>query len=471
MQFDRIEFLAFFAIFLFLYHALGVRFRLQNILILIGSAFFYGWWNWRFLGLIFLSAAIDYVAGIYLERPVSQSKRKLALTAALVGNILILGYFKYYNFFLTSLVDSFHLFGKELGWSTMKIILPMGISFHTFQSMAYSISVYSNRIRAEKNPITYFAFVTFFPQLVAGPIERAEKFLPQFNRVRQVSEADVREGLWMMAWGFFLKIVIANRVVPLVGLGFRADQQYGWMTVLGVLAFTLQIYCDFNGYSLIARGSAKLLGFDLMWNFNLPYFSKTVQEFWRRWHISLSEWFRDFLYIPLVSRAHARKWNMVLAGPLAVILVMSTSGLWHGASWHFVLFGAWHGLAVAIYRLYRRHWNPFFILPSIVSYFLTMVVVCIGWFFFRVDGFDMGYAMVKSMKNWQWFPQFNQASLGLGLLAALIFPVELWQFKCNNLLAPARLGRFSFSLLVAFLIGCSYFLFANESPKFIYFEF
>ncbi len=314
--------------------------RVQNGLLLLVSYFFYGWWDWRFVGLIILSSLIDYVVGLSLDATDDPRRRRFILAASLVANLGILGFFKYYNFFVGSAVQALTALGVAAHASTLRVILPVGLSFYTFQSLTYTVGVYRRELSSQRDPIAFFAYVAFFPQLVAGPIERAAHLLPQFLRPRHLTPEEFASGLRQITWGLFCKLVVADNCAVVVNSIFdSAAARPGSVALLGALFFAFQIYGDFSGYSHIALGSARLLGFELMQNFATPYFSQSIPEFWRRWHISLSTWFRDFVFIPL-GGSRVSKWRYARN----IILTFTISGLWHGANWTFVVWGFLNGL-------------------------------------------------------------------------------------------------------------------------------
>ena len=464
MQFDSVDFLVFFAVVLVVYHGMYRWRRVQNGLILVASYVFYGWWDWRFLGLIVVSSAVDYTVGRYLGRTEGARARRIALAASVVVNLGILATFKYFDFFAESLVVLFDAIGWRADLPTLHLILPVGISFYTFQSMAYAIDVYRKKVAPERDPITFFAFVAFFPQLVAGPIERAGHMLPQYNAPRRLDRRMVREAVWLLAWGYFLKEGVADSLAPFVDLGFRDDQTSGWWVVIATVAFGLQIYADFNAYSLIARGTARLLGFELMWNFNLPYFATSIRDFWHRWHVSLSTWLRDYLYIPLGgSRRGAGRTYFNL------MLTMGLGGLWHGAAWHFVFWGLLHGGALAVARAYQG--AAFRPLPAWCGWLMTMAVVFAGWFLFRVQSWDMMVAMLAALDDFTWTGHHLAAVRGIALLALPLVLVEVWQHRASDRLVALGLGRWTFALLAAALLAAVFAMFGRFDYAFIYFQF
>lgn len=369
MNFASATFISFFLIFLLLHTLLRKRLAGRNLLVLVASYFFYGWWDWRFLGLLVFSTAVDYVAALRIQKARTLAVRRGWLGLSIASNLGLLGFFKYAGFFADSLAAC-------MGWPpdcfTLNVILPVGISFYTFQTLGYTLDVYSCRVRAEQNPIVFAAYVAFFPQLVAGPIERAERLLPQFLVLRAINRDDICEGLWLLLRGYFKKVVIADQLAPVVDLAYGTSSGPLGLA-LGAFAFGLQIYGDFSGYSDIARGLARWLGFDLMVNFRQPYFATSLKEFWSRWHISLSTWLRDYLYIPLGGNRSGRARTIV-----NLLLTMTLGGLWHGAAWTFVVWGFWHGLALVVERFLgpRR-------MPTPLAWLATQGVVAAGWMLFR----------------------------------------------------------------------------------------
>ena len=348
MVFNSFEFLVFLPIVFLFYWVLFRSRGWQNFLIVVASYIFYGWWDWRFLSLIAFTSLCSFCSGLLLER--CEGKRHLQRVVS-VGNIVlnltILGVFKYYNFFVENLDVLFNALGWHLDWVTMNVILPVGISFYTFQALSYSIDVYQKKLPATHDIIEFFAYISFFPQLVAGPIERATNLLPQFQHSRRFDSAKAIDGLRQMLWGLTKKIVVADNCAVLVNANWQNYNELNGISLfaLGVL-FTFQIYCDFSGYSDIAIGTAKLFGFKLMRNFNYPYFSRSIPEFWRRWHISLTTWFRDYVYFPL-GGSRCEKWKIIRN----VYIVWGISGLWHGANWTFISWGLFHATFLAIYNL------------------------------------------------------------------------------------------------------------------------
>ncbi len=405
MLFNSIDFAIFIPIVFFLYWFVTQRnLKAQNFLIVIASYLFYGWWDWRFLFLIVFSTLVDFSIGNLLRDEERIARRKLYLWISICINLGFLGFFKYYNFFLDSFVDSFSFFGAKIGAERLNIILPVGISFYTFQTLSYTIDVYKKKLEPTKDLIAFTAFVSFFPQLVAGPIERATNLLPQILKSRKFSYEQSVAGLKLILWGLFKKMVIADSLGPIVDDVFLNSANYSSTTlVMGAVFFGFQIYGDFSGYSDIAIGTSKLFGIELKSNFKFPYFSRNIGEFWRRWHISLSTWFRDYLYIPLGGSRGGSK-GVVIRNVLVIFVV---SGFWHGANWTFVVWGVFHALLFVpslISGKNRRFLEDVNLLESIPAFFAqgakifwTFTVVTIGWIFFRSDTIESSFSYLNKM--------------------------------------------------------------------------
>lgn len=470
MTFNSVAFLQFFAAFLLLYHLVRHHLDHRNLLITIASLFFYGWWDPRFVALLVFTAAVDYAVGLKLEQPLEPARRKRWLALSLGTNLLVLGFFKYCNFFSTSLSTALAAVGWHIPASHLEIILPVGISFYTFQSMSYAVDVYRRDIPACRNFIRFLAFVAFFPQLVAGPIERAGHLLTQIESPRVIRLPMIREGLWLILWGLFKKVVVADNLAPIVDMAYHPTHHSGPLVALGTFAFAFQIYCDFSGYSDIARGAARWLGFDLMLNFNLPYTATSPRDFWRRWHISLSTWLRDYLYRPLGGNRH---------GPTRthrnLLLTMLLGGLWHGASWNFIAWGAWHGLGLVIHRLWtsRPHAaasaaNP---LHTAAAWIATQSFVLYGWLLFRAGSLEEILRLSTALANPTapaWFPAALHAT------ATWIAPVvlmEFWMWRSRDPMRPLTLSKPLLILLQAALISAIILCWSSAYSPFIYFQF
>ena len=391
MLFNSIDFAIFLPIVFILYWFLtNKNLKLQNLLIVVASYLFYGWWDYRFLLLILFSTIVDYSVGIGLLKQENKTKRKILLGTSILVNLGFLGFFKYYNFFLDNFITAFSFFGTEIKANSLNIILPVGISFYTFQTLSYSIDVYKRKLEPTRDFIAFSAFVSFFPQLVAGPIERARNLLPQFYKKRTFDYSKAVDGMRQILWGLFKKIVIADNCAVFADQIFNNSHDYSGSTlVLGAIFFAFQIYGDFSGYSDIAIGTARLFGFNLMQNFAFPYFSRDIAEFWRRWHISLSTWFRDYLYIPLGGSRGTNYFKI-----RNVFIIFLVSGFWHGANWTFIIWGGLNALYfLPIMLLNKNKINTDVVaqgkhLPSVrevLSITLTFSLTTIAWIFFRAE--------------------------------------------------------------------------------------
>jgi D-alanyl-lipoteichoic acid acyltransferase DltB (MBOAT superfamily) len=333
--------------------------------------------------------------------------------------------------------------------------------------MSYTIDVYRHELEPERNPVTYFAFVSFFPHMVAGPIQRARHLLGQLNRPRTLDLERTREGIWLLVYGYFLKEMVANPAATFADAAFWAGQPSGWTTLLGTLAFAIQIYCDFCGYSLIARGSGRLLGIEFIWNFNQPYFATSPRDFWRRWHISLSSWLRDYLYVPLGGNRKGRARTY-----FNLMLTMGLGGLWHGAAWNFVLWGLLHGAALAGERAYEDVLGPRRPrLPAAVGWIGTMAVVLVGWFLFRCHSWEMIRGMTASLAHLNWTADHSRELASLAIIAAPVVAIELWQYAKQDLLTPLTLRPLAFAALGGVLLLFTAVMFERLHYAFIYFQF
>jgi D-alanyl-lipoteichoic acid acyltransferase DltB (MBOAT superfamily) len=403
LLFNSVEFLVFLPIVFVLYWFVCQRStKLQNLLLVLASYVFYGWWDYRFLSLIVISSTVDYFVGLGLARASRAGARKTLLVLSLLTNLGLLGFFKYFGFFVDSMRSLLEGLGVGIGTATLHIVLPVGISFYTFQTLSYTIDVYRGKVEPCRQPISFFAYVGFFPQLVAGPIERATSLLPQFLVPRRFDPSAAKDGLRQILWGFFKKVAIADTLAPHVEEIFANHGSYGGAgLLLGVFFFAIQIYCDFSGYSDIAIGTARLFGFSLMRNFAFPYFSRDISEFWRRWHISLSSWFRDYLYIPLGGS------RVAMAKRLRnVILTFTISGFWHGANWTFIFWGLLNGLYYVPLMLSgkeRRHLDDPAagrLLPTpreLGQIALTFALALLAWVFFRASSLGHAFAYLSGL--------------------------------------------------------------------------
>jgi D-alanyl-lipoteichoic acid acyltransferase DltB (MBOAT superfamily) len=400
MLFNSVEYAIFLPlVFIFYWFILEPKLPLQNLFVLLASYLFYGWLQWKLLSLLFITTVVDYFVALALNRTTQNSRRKALIIVSITANLSLLGFFKYYNFFIENFITGLSWLGIKADFFTLSIILPAGISFYTFQTMSYTIDVYRRKLTPTKDFIAFAAFVSFFPQLVAGPIERAEHLLPQFLKKRRFDQAKAVDGLKQMLWGFFKKIVIADNCGRVVDLIYANSHDYtGSALLLAGIFFTIQVYCDFSAYSDIAIGSGRLFGFELMQNFAFPYFSRNIGEFWRRWHISLYSWFRDYVYIPLGGGQGSKGQKI-----RNVFIIFLLSGFWHGASWNFILWGLLNALYLLPSLLSSRHINykdtvaPNSNTPSITEVFQmgrTFLLILLSMMVFRAKNFHEAVYMV-----------------------------------------------------------------------------
>lgn len=479
MIFNSIEFALFLPIVFTLYwFVTNKNLSLQNILIVASSYLFYGWWDWRFLSLILFSTIVDYSVGLKLKTESNQTIRKILLLTSILVNLGLLGFFKYYNFFLENFVTAFQFFGHPINSQGLNIILPVGISFYTFQTLSYTIDVYKKRLEPTKDFIAFSAFVSFFPQLVAGPIERATHLLPQFYTKRVFDYSKAVNGLEQILWGLFKKIVIADRLAIVVNEIYNYPLEYHGLTlILGTILFAFQIYCDFSGYSLIAIGTAKLFGFDLMTNFNTPYLSSSLSEFWRRWHISLSTWFRDYIYIPLGgNRTSKHRWYF------NILIVFIISGFWHGAKWTFIIWGAIHGVILVVESFLNGVQIPKKRVAKPIKIITTFIIVCFGWIFFRANTFNDAIYIISDILKFSNY-KYSQLSLyvipvakntvyAIDILLSIFFITFLVLVEIinkdnrfNKLKYRYKLPIYIIAIWTIFILG------AFEKNEFIYFQF
>lgn len=472
MLFNSLAFMAFLPVVFVAYWWLFPGLRKQNVFVLFASWSFYAWWDWRFLGLLLISSLGDYWIGRALGATDSPARRKNLLRLSIALNLGMLGFFKYFDFFIAGFAEMVGQFGFHANMPVLNILLPVGISFYTFQTLSYTIDIYRGVIKPTRDPVAFAAFVAFFPQLVAGPIERARDLLPQFEKPRAFSTAEARDGLRQMLWGFFKKIVVADTCGPLADAVFAMDPgtTSGTTLLFGVLCFAFQIYGDFSGYSDIAIGCARLFGFRLSRNFNYPYFARDIAEFWRRWHISLSSWFRDYVYISLGG------WRGRWGRLRNIMITFAASGLWHGANWTFITWGALHGAyylpGLAVAKVERSEHAAIRDLPRIL---LTFVLVLIAWVFFRAptvgSAFDHLWYMVANagVRRYEFAEWLDNAVWGPVLV---MFTVEWNARRCQHglaILPKSIFLRWSCYLALVVLILLNIDLFTPHA--FIYFRF
>ncbi len=477
MLFNSIDFAFFLPLVFAIYWLVGSqRIKGQNLVLLLSSYVFYGWWDYRFLGLIVLSTIVDYGVGIGIEGTSSQGKKRLFLWLSLIFNLGLLMFFKYYNFFLDNISEAFTFFGSSISSERLEIVLPVGISFYTFQTLSYSIDVYRGQLKATNSLLEFASFVSFFPQLVAGPIERATNLLPQFQRIRQFDYSKAVDGCRQILWGLFKKVVIADSCAHYANEIFGSYQEMNGLTLfIGAILFTFQIYGDFSGYSDIAIGTARLFGFDLMKNFAFPYFSRDIAEFWRRWHISLSTWFRDYLYIPLGGSKGGTA--MKVRNTFIIFLV---SGFWHGANWTFIVWGGLNALYFLPLLLRNKNRRNMEIvaenrsLPSGKELFqmgVTFLMAVLAWVFFRST--NVTEALTILMKIFtdffsmpQVFPKSVFALIFIFILVEWMGRKQEFGFQVIQSIKSKKLRLASYYMIVLFVLYN-----AVSEVDFIYFQF
>lgn len=482
MLFNSLNFAIFLPIVFILYwFATKRNLRFQNILLLVSSYFFYACWDWRFMFLLIFSTLLDYYTGIKIHEATNKKKKLIWLWLSVGINLGFLGVFKYYNFFATSFADGLSLLGFNVNMSSLNVILPVGISFYTFHGLSYVLDIYWNRIKPERNFVDYSVFVSFFPLLVAGPIERATHLLPQILKKREFDYSKAVDGLRQILWGLFKKIVIADNCAEYANTIFNNSSDYSGSTlVLGALFFTFQIYCDFSGYSDIALGTARLFGIELLRNFAFPYFSRDIAEFWRRWHISLSSWFRDYLYIPL-GGSKGNTW-MKIRNTFIIFIV---SGFWHGANWTFVVWGALNALYFMPLLLTNKNRSNIEIvaqgrlLPSFKEFFLIIVTFSLtvfAWIFFRANDISHAISYISEIFSSSLFTIPNYTGIGKSFTALMLLAIFIlieWQGR-EGQYAISNLGLtwkrpYRYALYYAIIIVIIWF--GGKEQQFIYFQF
>ena len=478
MLFNSIDFAIFLPVVFILYWSLvNKKLKYQNFLVVLVSYLFYGWWEWRFLILIIFSTFLDYFIGRQLKKENAKYKRKFLLWMSIIVNLGFLGFFKYYNFFLDNFITAFSFFGTTINASSLNIILPVGISFYTFQTLSYTIDVYKQKIEPTKDFIAFSAFVCFFPQLVAGPIERATNLLPQFTKKRVFNNQKAIDGLHLILWGLFKKIVIADSCAVYANEIFsKYDSMNSLSLALGAIYFSFQIYGDFSGYSDIAIGTSKLFGIDLMRNFKFPYFSRDIAEFWRNWHISLSTWFRDYLYIPLGGSRGGIK--MKIRNTFTIFLV---SGFWHGANWTFIFWGflnALYFLPLLITNKNRNFLDTVAkgrVLPKLKEFLFmltTFSLTAIAWVFFRADSISIAVNYLKKLFSFNFTNGVQYLSIERYapelMILIIIFIIVEWNSREKE---HPLFGKWIYLKIVFTLLGLITLGVYSNVNDFIYFQF
>jgi len=475
MLFNTLEFGIFFVVVLSIY-ALLPSFRWQNYFLLAASYFFYACWDYRFLSLILISTTVDFLVGRLLHETADPKRRKFILFWSILFNLGFLGFFKYYNFFAHNLQALLQTVGLSTSLASLNIILPVGISFYTFQSMSYTLDIYRGAMLPTRRFSDFALNVAFFPHMVAGPIQRANSLLQQICQPRQMTRETFAEGFYLILWGLFKKVAIADNLMLIADPVFaRTGHFTATQVVTGMLAFTFQIYCDFSGYSDMARGTAAMMGFRLMVNFNLPYFSLNPQDFWRRWHISLSTWLRDYLYISLGGsrRGEARTYANLM-------LTMLLGGLWHGAAWTYVLWGFYHGLLLCLHRLIRTFFpqEPAFARSAAgqavwkwMRIGFMFILAAYGWLIFRATSLEQLGRMTLALFSMNFDPGIIWMTVKILLYCSFLLLVQWFQHRKNNLDAvrqgpvPVQVGFYLVCFYLIILIG------GFDAQSFIYFQF
>lgn len=481
MLFNSLSFALFLPVVFTLYWLLDKKsLRAQNMLLLLSSFFFYGCWDYRFMFLLMFSIALDYYSGIRIHEAKGRGHKLAWLWLSIGINLGFLAVFKYYNFFARSMSDLFNLVGWHADFGLLNIILPVGISFYTFHGVSYIIDIYNDRITPERNFVNYAVFVSFFPLLVAGPIERATHLLPQIQRKREFSAEAASDGLRRILWGLFKKVVIADNCADYANTIFNnPGGQSGITLFMGALFFTFQIYCDFSGYSDIALGTAKMLGIDLLQNFNYPYFSRDIAEFWRRWHISLSSWFRDYLYIPL-GGSRGSRWNKIKN----TFIIFVVSGFWHGANWTFIAWGALNACYFIPLQLLDKNRNNLDIvakgryLPNLretFSMLVTFLLTVLAWIFFRAESMHAALSYLGGVfsRRWNVMPVMEGKTILILGLTGLFFLVE-WigrehPFALHRLDLRVRNQAVRWGIYASIITMI--ILLTGKEQQFIYFQF
>jgi D-alanyl-lipoteichoic acid acyltransferase DltB (MBOAT superfamily) len=477
MLFNSLVFLLFLPIAFTLYwFVLNKSLKVQNALVLLLSYIFYGWWDWRFLFLIFASTILDYVFGLYISRTKDPSKQKRFLILSLVFNLGVLGLFKYFNFFKDNFEVLLNSIGFQADFVTLDILLPVGISFYTFQTLSYTIDVYRGKLKATDDFLAFASFVSFFPQLVAGPIERASNLLPQFFKQRRFSYKLSMDGVKQIVWGFFMKVVIADNCAAYANQIFNDYESFNALSLfIGALMFTFQIYGDFAGYSNIAIGVSRLFGFNLKQNFAFPYFSRDIAEFWRRWHISLSTWFRDYLYIPLGGSrvSDAKKVRNTF-------IIFVVSGFWHGANWTFMVWGLLNAIYFLPLLLLKKNRVNLGVIGDhriprineIAGMIITFLLTVLAWVFFRADNINVAFGFLGDMLS---FESGKTIDLHMVFILVLMtFILIEWfgrrgKFAIQNSFkdSPVLARLFTYTIIISIFVFGQF----NSDFEFIYFQF
>lgn len=467
MLFNSIEFLIFLPIIFLLYWNLSLNKSYQNLILLIGSYIFYSWWDIKFLALIIISTLVDFFIGKLIYNETNLNYRKFLLFLSILVNLGILFLFKYYNFFIDSLINSLQYIGVSISNNySLKVILPVGISFYTFQTMSYTIDIYRKKITPTNDIILFSTFISFFPQLVAGPIEKAKNLIPQLEKVRNFKYEYGIEGVKLILWGLFQKIVIADSLaISVDDIFLNYERLNGGDLTLGIFYFSFQIYCDFAGYSNIAIGVAKLFGINLSINFSYPYFSKDLIEFWKRWHISLTSWFRDYLYYPL-GGSRVKSYRLIIN----IIIIFVVSGIWHGANWTFIIWGLLHSIFYLTIRLFFENNKDQNFIFNFLKWSLSFFAIFVGWGIFRSETFEQSISIFQSIIYDFKLPTSRRFNL-IYIMLLILLELRLYSRNNNTLSKLNFFNKPAINYVVYYLLLSLILSTSNSEQDFIYFQF
>lgn len=476
MLFNTFIFFIFLAVIIPIYYLLSKNWR--KYFLILASYIFYGYWDWRFCSLLLISTVVDFYASKYMDRTENPAKRRSLLLVSVFTNLGILGFFKYFQFFVDSVSPVAGIFGGNLDYLHMNVILPVGISFYTFQTMSYTIDIYRRKLKPAENFADFSLYVSFFPQLVAGPIERAGHLLPQIRLMNNPTKSQINTGIILIVTGMFKKVMIGDTTGRIVDNIFANPGFYKSDELLAALIlFSIQIYADFSGYSSIARGTARLFGIELMRNFEQPYLSSNITEFWRRWHISLSSWLRDYLYIPLGGNRKGK-----IRTDVNLMITMLLGGLWHGANWTFVIWGGLHGIYLIIHKLISRgkeiktrfEYTSFkSLLVFSFKVLMTFLLVLVTWLFFRAESFPQVFLIIGKFINWE-DGEFTQRFIRMtGIFIIVIFSLDILEYysKRHSFLIKLKSVPVRYGILAGIFIVTLIYMFQSEPLPFIYFQF
>jgi len=468
MLFNSFIFLIFFILILPIDHLLKKKNVTRNVFLLVTSYFFYGFWDWRFTFLLLISTLIDFFIAQKIYTTLNKNKKKIYLTISLISNLGILGFFKYFNFFTESFSEMLSLWGYKPDFIHLNIILPVGISFYTFQTLSYTLDIYNNKLKPTKSLINFALFVAFFPQLVAGPIERAKNLLPQIENRKKIDKYALHEAIYLITSGYFKKVLIGDTSGKFVDRIFAYPQYYSsYELLMGTILFSIQIYADFSGYSEIARGVAKLLGIDLKINFKQPYLSTNITEFWRKWHISLSSWLKDYLYIPLGGNKKGKNRTSI-----NLFITMLIGGLWHGANWTFIIWGAVHGFYLLIHKKIKKgkKIGTQTLIIKIIKILITYILVLFSWLFFRAESFDSAIMIIKKIFTFEGI-LYTKIIIITSTYLFFSFFLDILEKKEMNLKLLNKARPFRWGVYAAIWTMVLLYMYQGKPSPFVYFQF